>query len=344
MPFNHSSFFCRSATFLSLTLFLSPFCFADSFSSSTSGGHGNASESLSYEGTNKSKDLKSQNAAESAVDFAALRWNLGFEYSQAGGTDPRTDLPALEKTYEFKGGLGYQASDAWDFGGGLMYSTTPLELMQAVGPNAYVGYTYKFKDQVAKKGSKVKPKAEDEEESFSPSVGMRLTGSLTKYSLTNITGTGSLGKKSALRALTPSISQRSAELELDVAPLEYLSAKGTYTAYGYDKDPAQFASALGSTRSIPLQHLTTGLANATNGLPTFSTGMSVTFYPAEKWDIEPGVDITKTKSDGSIAHAYRVGLDHDFTEQWSGGIGAEKDVSPTLRQYLASLSVIYNIN
>jgi len=304
---------------------------ANSLQSDTSVGSTNLTEALTYDGSQDNPSLE-----------GGFDWNLAFTLSRT--TQPATDgTPDVrDTTSELSGGGGY-GINGFAAGAGLTYSTTPAEGLHSLGPNLRVGYTYKFGEpEPAENGGA----GEETSPSFRPSVGLKALFSNLAYTEDL---TGSAAPRTDKRKLAPnpaaaseSIVQRSAGLQLDVAPWDWLSFKAIYTRYFYNKNVHDFIERLDSPRAVQLG--ASGFGATLAGFPSHEAEFGATIRFLEAWSVDATDTLSKSANDGSASYSLKIAVNRDIGETWRAGVGMEHDSSSSSGvQNLALLSIGHDL-
>lgn len=293
------------ALLLSLGYGLPSECYADqevdqSLESDTSIGSTDFIEQVSYDG-NQTKDGKN----------VGWNWNLAYTYSKQTTPATASASEITDVSSQFVGGFGYKKD--WESGFGLTYSVTPAEDLHDVGPNAYLGYTFKF----GQKG---------DEGSFQPSL--RVKGSLADLSYTEDFTHEKKPPRNPLakRPLaSESINQFDWALETDYNALEWLTPKLTFTKYHYSKNVNEFLNALDRPQAIRLG--ASNFASTLSGFPEWVFEPVVVFYFLETWEFEYDYTLTQAQADHSKTVGNKALLSDDLNSHFKLALGFEHDSS-----------------
>ena len=282
---------------------------------------------------------------DSEAPAEKISWVAGLSYNHS--TDKSVTPNAVTNTPEVNGGLHYKTSSHWSMGSELIYAwasqPTTLPPVKAgakatildsgyrdVGVRLFLGHTFGATENTKKLDSPfsmfLESEKEDEESeedtaSFTPTFEVKAVGSVHGYSISE--------SKKAVQKLQdasklPALRQSSLEGQASFSPWEWLSVELSYARYFYNNDPADFLSALESSRPT-LRAAYSGLSNAVSGFPQYLFTYGLTLAPFERLSFE----YTGTLSYGVVDHANSYGdkllARYELTDNWKVGLGAEHD-------------------
>lgn len=239
-------------------------------------------------------------------------WHLGYTFSHL--KENFSGFEVSDTTHEVTGGFDWEKD--WLFGAGFSFATTPSEHVKSVGPVFDFGYTWKL------------------------GVGFRESVAFLSYkqSFTSTTRPPP-GRPARAATVDEQILQTGWTTELDASPAVWISLKGIYTHYFYNRNVNQFLQNLNTPRAVSLG--VSGFSNTLEGFQTHYESIQITFYPSELWEFSAGSDLAKSASDGSYTHGFSVSAAKQWGSYWKTGLGYEYANSPSLVQSLADVMITY---
>lgn len=303
--------------------------------SETDNGYGSLIEDLTLD--TKNDKLKN----ESQFSF-----NAAFNINSA----PQNYLGANTNlnTYDLKANLDWLSAARWELEGGFEGSWIPMPnpltglfrnnpVLHTIGPVATLAYTFEFGEKPEKGSSGATPKEDDP---FIPSLEIKATGEFLYYSAEIPKGFVYLSGV----AQDVTLLQVFPLLQLTYEPWDWLTAKASFTYYFYNRNAADYVSAItnlsGSNR-VPVKMVMGGLSNVASGLPLDLTDLELDFFPMDGWEWDFEATVTASASDGTLAQGYETLLTKDWGDHFRTGIGAEANYSWILTEYLLRVKLTY---
>ena len=296
--------------------------FSDEFTSSSSGGGGTLSQTLSL-----SKRFKAPKEDESRSIYLAYTLTRSEVGSTTGNaSDAFNYTHAVSTTYSVSGKTRRGVSGS--------FSTTPAESLSSFGGTGFLSRKFEL-------GSRTED--EEEEEAYLPTLNFRGSIGYQHYAQT-VQGNpppqrgGSRGKRP--KTQDQSIGKTSLDLTVNFDPFEWFGVYGSYTRYLYTRDVSNFMDVLDDPRAIA-----SGAAEFSSTLSGFSSkeieaGIDLTFPLDLSLTVSKSLSTNEVSS--ALTHSYSVELTKDWGKSWTTGIGADRYVSSGSSQELYNVSLSYS--
>ena len=213
-----------------------------------------------------------------------LNWNLSYSIDKSNVVDS-FGTSIIDNTQSMTVGLGAETTQHFSFELDNNYSVTPEEQMNAVGPSLSVGFRYYFQAPP---------------DDFSPSVKISFGYGLTNNNQSFNTLLPARRKDLSPRPLNGNniILQTLYSVSLTVSPLDWVSFKGYYAKYEYNRDVNQFLQFIESPR---LAKVSNGIGNALSGFNIYNWKLESNFYLFKIWEFDLSHSVSKIATDSSYS-------------------------------------------
>ncbi len=312
---------------------------AMSASSYTSVGSTSLVESLAADGDLSTPPPSSAAPNEKIKERRDLYpWSAGYTYSSSQTTDS-AGAAFSEKTNAVNGTLGYESAKRFEIGGGFSFSSTPDENLVALGPNVYIGYTFKKGIDAPKSVVHMDASQPAEESDFGSSIGFKLTGTSNRFVQT-YTPNPPPGVRRARRPTTGTneLTQTSVQLESNIKPAEWIKIKPSYTVFSYSRNVSDFNSTLSNPR---ISVSRASFANTISSLSDYDAALGLTFYFLESWELALNGDYSVSAADQSNSWIEKAIL-YDNIGDLKIGLGASNQNSASSSDTSAILDLSYD--
>jgi len=299
--------------------------FAGTVASETEVGSTTVSETISADDEIKGPDESSEK----------YPWDLSYTYSNLKSTDASGNA-ITEKSNTVNGSVGYESAKRFEIGGGYNFANTPDENLVVYGPSLYLGYTHKRVKPAARASAK---QSENDDSSFAPSVGFKVTVSSNRNVETFTPNQPAKGSK-VKRPTTGinEITQNSVQLESKIKPAEWVSIKPAVTFFKYNRNVTDYLNLLNSPR-ISVSRASFG--STVSGLADFDALLKTTFYFLDSWDLVLSEDYSIMAADQSNSWISKIEIG-DTLGDWRIGLGYSNQNSTIVTDNSVILKVSYD--
>jgi hypothetical protein len=253
---------------------------------------------------------------------APFSWNVDYNYQKLNLANPG-GVPIIDNTNTFSGALNWDQITGWGTSMNADYSGTPAEDLSSRG----MGFSLAYKFQYGP------PQKED----FVAFLNSRLSLEATDYLETF---TGSVARKKGVArpvAGTAELRQIMVNLEESWAPRPTWRFKLGWQGYGYNRNVAQFESALDTPAA--LARGVGAFSNTVGGLPLWSAMTRVAWKFSENWRFKLDETFAIIAADHSKSSTTKAVFEVSLSEQWQATLGAMYETSDTFTDWLGVVGI-----